>query len=53
MENIRRVVLSGRINFTHLFILRKQRREVSPVANKGLWWAYPPQTKLQAPQIEI
>ena len=53
MENIRRVVLSGRINFTHLFILRKQRREASPVANKGLWWAYPPQTKLQAPQIEI
>jgi len=25
----------------------------SPVATGGLWWAWPPQTKLQVPQVEI
>jgi len=25
----------------------------SPVGSGGLWWAQPPQTKLQSPQIEI
>jgi len=25
----------------------------SPVATGGIWWAHPPQTMHQAPQIEI